>query len=122
VKKKKLTSFFDNGSQCNIVSEALFDELGLETYNLVQSSSLVWLQGKTVMIINWRCKIIFSISFDYVDEVECEFAPMHACGVMLGSPYLWDMDATFYMKERNYHLVKGGKAYLIKGHQERERE
>jgi len=39
---------------------------------------------------------------------------------MFGSPYLWDRDVAFYRREHKYHLVKGGKAYLIKAHQERE--
>jgi hypothetical protein len=112
---------FDSGSQCNLVFETLVDELGLETYDLVQPSSLVWLQGKTVMRITRRCKIKFSISAIYVDEVECEVAPLDTCGVMLGSPYLWDRDATFYREKTSIFLVKGGKAYLIKSHQERER-
>jgi hypothetical protein len=51
------------------------------------------------MRITRRCKIKFSISANYVDEVECEVAPLDACGVMLGSPYLWDRDATFYRRE-----------------------
>jgi hypothetical protein len=72
------------------------------------------------MRITRRCKIKFSISASYVDEVECEVAPLDACGVMLGSPYLWDRDATFYRRENKYRLVKGGKAYLVKAHQERE--
>jgi hypothetical protein len=119
VKNWKVNALFDSGSQCNMVSETLVDELGLETYDLVQPSSLVWLQGKTVMRITRRCKIKFTISASYVDEVECEVAPLDTCGVMLGSPYLWDRDATFYMRENKYRLVKGGKAYLVKEHQER---
>jgi hypothetical protein len=32
---------------------------------------------------------------------------------------LWDKDVTFYMRENKYRLVKGGKEYLVKAHQER---
>jgi hypothetical protein len=71
-----------------MVFKTLVDELGLETYDLVQPSSLVWLEEKTIMIITRRGKIKFSISASYVDEVECEVSPLDACGVMLGSPYL----------------------------------
>jgi hypothetical protein len=78
VKNWKVNALFDSGSQCNLVSETLVDELGLETYDLVQPSSLIWLQGKTVMRITRRCKIKFSISVSYVDEVECEVAPLDA--------------------------------------------
>jgi hypothetical protein len=88
VKNQKVNSFFNNGSQCNVVFETLVDELGLETCDLVEVSSLVWLQGKTIMRITRRCKIKFSISVSYVNEVECEFAPLNTCGVMLGIAYL----------------------------------
>ena len=43
---------FDSGSQCNMISKNFVDELGLETYYLVQPSSLAWLQGKCVMRIS----------------------------------------------------------------------
>jgi hypothetical protein len=71
-----VNSLFDNISQCNLVSETFVDELNLETYDLVHPSSLVWLQGKIVMRITRRCKFKFYISANYVDEVECEVAPL----------------------------------------------
>jgi hypothetical protein len=74
------------------------------------------------MRITWRCKIKFSINASYVVEVECEVAPLDAYGVMFGSPFLWDRDATFYKRENKYRLVKGGKAYFVKSHKGRERE
>jgi hypothetical protein len=58
----------------------------------------------------------------FFDEVECEVALLDTCKVTLGSPYLWDRDATFYRRENQYRLVKGGKAYINKVHQERKRE
>jgi hypothetical protein len=114
VKNRKVNALFDSGSQCNLVSEILVDELHLETYDLVYPSSSVWLQDEPVMRINQRCKVKFVISVSYVDEVECEVAPLDVCEVMLDSPYLWDRDATFYKRENKYRLVKGGKAYFIK--------
>jgi hypothetical protein len=76
VKKWKVNSLFDSGSQRNLVFEKLVDEIGIETYDLVQPSSLIWLQGKIVTRITRRCKIKFAISSNYVDEVECEVEPL----------------------------------------------
>jgi hypothetical protein len=53
------------------------------------------------MRIAQKCKIKFSISVIYVDEVECEVSPLNICGVMLGSPFLWDKDATFYRRKQS---------------------
>jgi hypothetical protein len=60
------------------------------------------------MIISWRYKIKFYISASYDDEVECEVPPLDACGVIFGSPYLWDRDDTFYKRLNKYLLVKSG--------------
>jgi len=73
---------------------------------------LGWSQHKFVLRIIKRCKIKFSIDFDYVDEVECDVIPPNACEVMFGNPYLWHGDVAFYREENKYFLVKGGN--LIK--------
>jgi hypothetical protein len=122
VKNLKVNTLFGSGSQCNLVSKTLDDDLGLEIYDIVHPSSLIWLQGKIIIRITQRCKIKFFISLSYDNEVECEVAPLDAYKVVLGSPYLWDRDATLYTRENKYHMVKVGKAYLVKAHQERERE
>jgi hypothetical protein len=70
------------------------------------------------MRITWICKIMFFISYSYVDEVECKVSPLDVCGVMFGIPYLWDRDASFYKREKKYRLVKCGKAYFVKVYQE----
>lgn len=88
VKNRKVNVLFNSGSQCNMISETLVDEIGLETQDLVQPSSLAWLQREYVMRINHTCKIKFSISVSYVDEVECEVAPLDACDVMFGITYI----------------------------------
>ena len=99
----------------------LVDELGLETYDLIQPSSLAWSQWKSIMRITHQCKVKFAISASYINEVDYEVAPLDTCEVMFGIPYIWDNDATFYRKENKYHLVKGDKAYLAKAHKGREK-
>jgi hypothetical protein len=56
------------------------------------------------------------ININFVNEVKCDVAPLDACDVMFGSPYLWDRDALFYKRENKYCLVKGGGTYFIKAH------
>ena len=57
MKNCKVNAMFDSGSQCNLIYETLVDELGLETRDLVQLSSLTWLQGKPIIKLSQRCKI-----------------------------------------------------------------
>ena len=43
--------------------------------------------------------------------------PVDICGVVLGSPYLYDHDAIFYMRENKYHRKKDGVEFIIRENQ-----
>lgn len=45
--------------------------------------------------------------------------PLDICGVVLGSPYLYDHDAIFYMRENKYHLKKNGVEFTVRAHQDK---
>jgi hypothetical protein len=42
------------------------------------------------MHITKQCTIKFAISDKYVDEVTCDVVSLKECGIVLGSPYLYD--------------------------------
>ena len=42
--------------------------------------------------------------------------PLDIYGIVLGSPYLYDMKAIFYKEHNKYHLFKNGIEYIIKDH------
>ena len=42
--------------------------------------------------------------------------PVDICGVVLGSPYLYDRDAFFYRTEHKYHLKKEGVEFIVRAH------
>ena len=42
--------------------------------------------------------------------------PLDICGIVLGSPYLYDRDAIFHRKEHKYHLKKYGIEYIVQAH------
>jgi hypothetical protein len=73
------------------------------------------------VIVTQKCKIKFSINVAYVDELECEVAPLDACVLNISIPCLWERDTNLYKIEKKYHLHKICKSYLIKSHMERER-
>jgi hypothetical protein len=42
--------------------------------------------------------------------------PLDICGIVLGSPYLYDRKAIFYRQENKYHLFKDGVEYVVRAH------
>ena len=48
-----------------------------------------------------------------MDEVELDVVPLDICGIVLGSPYLYDRKAVFYREQNKYHLFKGGVEYIV---------
>jgi hypothetical protein len=51
-----------------------------------------------------------------VDEVTCDVVPLNECGMVLGSPYLYDRKAIFYREHNQYHLTKEGNEYVVHAH------
>lgn len=43
--------------------------------------------------------------------------PVDICGVFLRSPYLYDLDAVFYIRDHKYHLKKNGIEFIVRAHQ-----
>jgi hypothetical protein len=41
-----------------------------------------------------------------IDEVDLDVLPLDICGIVLGSPYLYDRKAVFFLHEKKYHLTK----------------
>lgn len=52
----------------------------------------------------------------FVDEFELDIIPLDICGIVLGSPYLYDRKAIFYRAENKYLLVKDGIEYFVRAH------
>jgi len=63
-----------------------------------------------------QCKLRFSFGSAFVDEVELDIVPLDICGIVLGSPYLYDRKAIFYRAENKYQLVKHGIEYIVRAH------
>jgi hypothetical protein len=68
------------------------------------------------MHITKQCTIKFAISSKYVDEVTCDVVSLRECGMVLGSPYLYDRKAIFYRTKNQYQLTKAGQDYVVHAH------
>ena len=107
---------FDSGSQVNLISEAIVKKLGLLTTPHKKPYPLGWLCDKPKLQVTWQCKLKFSFVSAFVDEVELDIVPLDICGIVLGSPYLYDRKAIFYRAENKYLLVKDGIKYFVRTH------
>ena len=72
------------------------------------------------MHITKQCTIKFAISSKYVDEVTCDVVSLSECGMVLGSPYLYDRKEIFYRKKNQYQLTKAYQDYVFHAHHVKE--
>ena len=63
-----------------------------------------------------QCKLKFSFRSAFVDEFEVDIIPLDICGIVLGSPYLYEIKTIFYRAENKYLLVKDGIEYFVRAH------
>ena len=107
---------FDSGSQVNLISEATVKKLGLVTTPQKKPYPLGWLNDKAQLQVTRQCKLKFSFGSAFVDEVELDIIPLDICGIVSGSPYLYDRKDIFYRAENKYLLVKDGIEYFLRAH------
>jgi hypothetical protein len=86
----KIDTLIDSGSQSNLISEELVKKLGLKTQTCHKPYILKWMSNHHQMHITKQCTVKFAISDKYVDEVTCDVVSLKECGMVLGSPYLYD--------------------------------
>ena len=51
-----------------------------------------------------------------MDEVDLDVVPLDICGIVLGSPYMYDRKDIFYRENNRYRLTKDGIEYIIRAH------
>jgi hypothetical protein len=61
-------------------------------------------------------RVIFAIASKLSDEVDLDVVSLDICGIVLGSPYLYDRKSIFFRHENKYHLTKGGVEYIVRAH------
>jgi hypothetical protein len=107
---------FDPGSQVNLISEALFKNMGLEMKPHPKPYPLGWVCDKEKLNVTKQCRFRFSIASKLIDEVHLDVVSLDICGIVLGGPYLYDRKSIFFLHENKYHLTKGGVEYIVRDH------
>jgi hypothetical protein len=118
-KHTKIDTLFDNGSQVNLISETIVKKLGLTTKNHKKSYPLGWIHNDNQLQVNRKCVLKFSIASQFIYEVELDVVLLDICGILLGSPYLFDRKEIFYHEDNKYQLTKYGKEYVLRSHQKK---
>ena len=80
----------DSGSSENVVAEDVVNKLSLATELHPYPYKLAWLDKKTDLLITRRALISFSVGDSYNDQIHCDVAPMDACHMLLGRPWIFD--------------------------------
>jgi hypothetical protein len=115
-KHTKIDTLFDSRSQANLISEETVKKLKLETSPHPKPYPLGWICDNAKLQVTRKCKLRFAITANFIDEVELDVIPLDICGIVLGSPYLYDRKAIFYRQENKYHLFKDGIEFIVRAH------
>jgi hypothetical protein len=105
-KHTQIDTLIDNGSQSNLILEEVVNKLGLNTKMHHKPYSLNWIRKDHKFPITKQYIIKFAITSNYVDEVTSDVLPLETCGMVLGSPYLYDHKEIFYREHNQHHLTK----------------
>ena len=103
----------DSGSYINAISSGSVSCLGLKSVPHPKSYSVSWVND-TSIAVKERCLFPIKI-LDYHDEIWCDVSPMDVGHVILGRPWLYDLDITIFGRSNSYSFTfQGKKIQLIK--------
>ena len=92
-------------------------KLGLSSITHEKTYPLGWVTNDAQFLVTKKCILKFAIFDKFKDEVELDVVPLDICGIVLGSPYLYDRKAILYREKNQYHIFKDGIEYVIHAHQ-----
>jgi outer membrane receptor for Fe3+-dicitrate len=102
-----------------LISETIVKKLGLITKPHKKPYPLGWIHNDNQLQVDRQCVLKFAINSQFIDEVELDVVPLDICGIVLGSPYLYDRKEIFYREDNKYQLTKDGKEYIVRAHQKK---
>jgi hypothetical protein len=90
--------------------------MGLETKPHPTPYPLGWVCDKAKLNVTKQCRVRFAITSKLIDEVDLDVVSLDICGIVLGSPYIYDRKVVFFRHENKYHLTKGEVEYIVRAH------
>ncbi|XP_035551749.1 uncharacterized protein LOC118349905 [Juglans regia] len=97
----------DSGSCINAVSVATVSRLGLQPVPHPQPYSVSWVDTSSIAVKE-RCLVPIQF-LEYKDRIWCDVIPMDVGHVILGRPWLFDLDVTIHGRSNSCSFVFNGK-------------
>jgi hypothetical protein len=103
----------DSGSCINVVSSGSVSRLGLKSVPHPKPYSVSWVND-TSIAVKERCLFPIKI-FDYHDKIWCDVIPMDEGHVILGRPWLYDLDVIIFGRSNSCSFTFQGKKIQLIG-------
>ena len=96
----------DNGSQINAVSSKLVSLLGLKLVAHPKPYKVSQVDDSSITIKN-RCPVPIYI-LSYKAQISCDVIPMDVGHIILGQPWIYDLDVTLYSRSNPCSFMHNG--------------
>ena len=97
----------DNGSCVNAVSPDTVNLLGLNIAPHPSSYKVSWINS-TFVPVTTRCLVLISFA-SYQDQIWCDIIPMEVGSILLGRPWIFDVNATILGRSNTCIFEHEGK-------------
>ena len=108
---KKCKLMIDGGSSMNVVSKDVVKLLNLKVEPYPNPFRIAWMNDHTFPIAQ-RCLVSIQMG-DYKDKIYCDVLPMDVAHVLLGRPWLYDLNVTNFGKDNIYSFKYKGKNIIL---------
>ena len=108
---KKCRLVIDGGSLMNVVSKDAVKLLNLKVEPHPNPFRVAWVNDHTFPVAQ-RCLVSIQI-WDYKDEIYCNLLPIDVAYVLLGRPWLYDLNVTNFGKDNIYSFKYKGKNIIL---------
>ena len=107
IKNKSCKVIVDNGSYINVVASKLITTLGMRPVKHPNPYKVTWIDATSINVQE-RCQIPIQFA-TYTDNMWCDIFPMDVGHIILGRPWLFDLDVTKYGRTNQCSFVHNGK-------------
>ena len=109
---KKCKLVIDGGSSMNVVSKDAVKLLNRKVEPHPNPFRVEWVNDHTLLVAQ-RCLVSIQMG-DYKNEIYCDVLPMDVAHVILGRPWLYDLNVTNFGRDKIYSFKCKGKNIILR--------